>query len=353
MDDTAFRILDALSKNLGRPLSIRRLAEEIKELHGTAYYANVYRAVRGLADDGVLRLTHAGKSSLVSLNFASYLTSDLLTEVELLRKRLFLGERKEWQLLLAELEGRLRSLPGTGPACLINPERNAKLNRAELLILLRNPERGPGVSPEAVPDALADLGKRHGVRLDALVLGEDRLIRFLHSPERNPVQEMLTDEIAFHAPQDLWAAIRAAVVHGLALRFLRPATNPAKIPERDLVTNLARFGYREMGTRAETGEEMCLEFALTALLMQGDARRIEAIPALLAKNPADYSLLVFLARRHSVDGALLGLLKTLDQVRPDRVVRDAVGSLERMGVKEVRAHRAAIEQRMRLYDALG
>ena len=353
MYDTTFRILDTLSRNLGRPTSIRQLTQEIKDLHGTAYYANIYRSIQGLADDGLLRLTPAGRSSLVSLDFGCYLIPALLTEVEFVRKRRFLGERKEWQMLLAELEERLRSLPGTGPACLIDPERNARLNRAELLILLQGPGCGAGVSPEAVHVALADLGKRHGVRLDALVLGEERLTECLRSPERNPVQEMLADEVAFHKPQDLWAAIRDAVVHGLALRFLRPATNPAKIPERDLVTNLARFGYREMGTRAGSGEELCLELVLTALLMQGDARRIGAIPALLAKNPVDYSLLVFLARRHSVDGALLGLLRALDQIRPDRVVRDAVESLERMGVKEVRASRAAIEQRMRLYHALG
>lgn len=353
MDDTTFRILDALSRNLGRPTSIRQLTREIKDLHGTAYYANIYRAIQGLAGDGLLRLTPAGRSSLVSLDFRSYLTPDVLTEVEFVRKRRFLGERKEWQMLLADLEERLRSLPGTGPACLLDPGRNAKLNRAELLILLEPPGRGSGVSPGTVHAALADLGKRRGVRLDALVLGEDRLIERLRSSERNPVQEMLANEIAFHAPEDLWAAIRDAVVHGLALRFLRPATNPAKIPERDLVTNLARFGYREMGTRAESGEELCLEFVLTALLMQGDARRIGAIPALLAKNPVDYPLLVFLARRHSVDGALLGLLRALDEVRPDRTVQDAVESLERMGVKGARTRQASIGERRGLYDALG
>ena len=87
MDETTFRILDALTRNLGRALSIQELTAEMRRLHRSAYYANAHRGVQALQERGVLRIARTGRTAAVSLNFGGYALTDALTEMELRRKR--------------------------------------------------------------------------------------------------------------------------------------------------------------------------------------------------------------------------------------------------------------------------
>ena len=66
MDDTEFRVLDTLSRDPGRDVSISELTRDIRRLHGTAYYANTYKALHKLREEGIVRITKTGNSSLVS-----------------------------------------------------------------------------------------------------------------------------------------------------------------------------------------------------------------------------------------------------------------------------------------------
>src|SRR3989337_431208 len=136
MDETTLKIVDALSRSLGMQLSINELTKEIARLHGRAYYANVYNKLRRLSKEGPVALTKAGKSSLVSLNFTSYLTMDLLPAMELARKHDLLKRRESLRLLLAGIGEELEDFYLVNSFCLINPEGNISLNRVELLILL-------------------------------------------------------------------------------------------------------------------------------------------------------------------------------------------------------------------------
>ena len=284
MDRTTLRILDALARSLGRPPSIRALTAAVRRRSGTAYYANVYRKVQELARDDLVALEKAGAASLASLNLDNRRLIDLLAELELRNTQAFLQGRPAWGFLLRELEQL-----GFASLCLSRPEQNARLNRAEVLGL------GDGRPwPE-----LQRLAEKHDLRLDCLLLSEREFRSLLAGREANPAKDLLIDKIAFFSPQAFWLALSSA-----AVRIPERETDPAKLPERDLLFNLARFGYRELGPRLQPAAPVCLEYLVTALLLRGDARRVRAIPSLLAANPANLAVLRFLAQKHGVAAAL-------------------------------------------------
>lgn len=346
MDETTFRILDTLSRALGKPLSINELTRKMQDLHGTAYYANTYRKLQTLAAQGSITLTKAGRSSLVTLNFRNYYTVDMLTEVEIERKRRFLEKRPDSLLLLSNIDRHLRDLQSIKSMSLINSEKNIKLNRAELLILLRYTGEAAKINAR-----IQTLQRMLNLKIDCLTLSTDEFLNLLKSEEKNPLQEMLADEIAFFHPQELWEEIRNALEQSTPIKTSEKMTNPLKIPAQDMSHNLARFGYREIGPKTRRGKDICIEYVITSVLMRNDARRVEAIPVMLAKNSVNYNLLIFLSQKYELSGRLLGLLKILNRIRRTEKTEAALRSLETMDVKEIKADEESIAEKMNLYNA--
>ena len=136
MDETAYRILDTLARTLGQPFSIQGLAGKVRKFHGTAYYSNVYGAVRALHRAGALTLSPLGKASTVALDFASYRLIDFLTELEIRRKREVMGTAKRAEATFAALEACLRPLHVEFALC-AEPARNLRLNRLEMLVMAK------------------------------------------------------------------------------------------------------------------------------------------------------------------------------------------------------------------------
>ncbi len=83
--ELAFKILDTLARNPGKLLSIRALTEEMSSKNKTEFYANVYHQIEDLRKNDVLKITRAGRSNLIELNFSSDGLQPALTEMELLR----------------------------------------------------------------------------------------------------------------------------------------------------------------------------------------------------------------------------------------------------------------------------
>lgn len=128
-------------------------------------------------------------------------------------------------------------------------------------------------------------------------------------------------------------------------------TNPACISDSDLTYNLARFGYKEFGLTIEQGQRFCIEYIITTLLIQNDARRILAIPIILAKNSARSNLIVFLSQKYGVSGRLLGLMRITHKIKPTKEIGEAIELLEILNAKEIPANEKDILQKMRLYNA--
>jgi hypothetical protein len=84
-----------------------------------------------------------------------------------------------------------------------------------------------------------------------------------------------------------------------------------------------------MGEKIREGPYICIEFIIASLLIGNNARRIEAIPILLAKNRANYSLLTFLSQKYGFEGELLGILRALNSLKPTDDIQGAIRILER------------------------
>lgn len=350
MDETTFRILDTLSRQLGRPLSILELTRKIQQFHHTAYYANIYEKLRNLAARGIITLEKAGRSSIAGLNFGDYFLLDLLTEMELTKKRRVLERRPELRMLCADIDVRFKELPFTQSISLIRPERNIRLNKAELLILLQRQGSDERCRLRGIMETLQ---RAHNIRIDYLPLTTTELLELLSSAEENPLKEMLSSSVCVFSPQAFWSEMLEAERKGLRIRLEEVGTDPRKVPENELVYNLARFGYKEFGTEAKQSREILKELLATSLLLSRDVRRIEAVPVILAKGRTRWDLLVFLAQKYGTAGRLLGLLRALNHAKPTKEVSEAIAALESMNVKEVKAEEKSIEDRLRLYNVIG
>lgn len=349
MDDTTFRILDTLSRELGRPVSINALTRRIRGIHRTAYYANIYRKLKVLARDGIIGLTIVGRDTIATLNFKQYALIDLLAEMEMRRKREFLQPRTELQMLFLEGDSYLMDLNFIRSISIVDPEKNAKLNKVELLILLRNSKAGHN-EIVAIHKVMQTLQGIHNIRIDYLTLGRDELAELVKSVERNPLKEMLSNKIAFLSPQAFWLEMKDLIDKGISVKIEDAQTSPAKISEQDLAFNLARFGYKEIGSEIRQSDHICIEYVVTSILMRNDARRIQAIPIILAKKKANYHVLIFLSQKYGVSARMLGLLEALYRIKHKKEVGAAIRILEAMKIGKIKADEKSIKERMRLYN---
>lgn len=352
MDEMTVRVMDILARELGHPLSIRELTKKIQESYGTAYYANTYRKLRNLLAHDAITIERAGKSSIVALNFSNYFITDMLAEMELVRKRNLLGKRPRLLMLLADTERHYEDSGFTRSMSLVDPERNMRLNRIELLAILPNLRASQDFRDCTLEmhDKIRTLESKHNIRIDALMQPKNEFLALLGSSDVNPIKEMLSNKVTFFHPQTFWTDMRDAFERGIHVRTRESALKPARLAEHDLIYNLARFGYKEIGTRIGEGEDICAEYIVASLLLKDEARRINAVPIILAKNKVYYSLLVFLSQKYGVADRLLGVLKALNRIKPTKKVKLATETLEALGVAEKKANERTMREKMALYD---
>lgn len=353
MDTTTFRILDIMSTYLGNFFSINQLTEKIKEIHGTAYYTNIYKRLHDLETKGLMNLKKVGKSSIIELNFQNYLLIDLLAEMEIKKKLAFLEGRTDLQMLLKEMDSCFSNIYSVKSICSIDSERNLKLNKMEFLYLLKHLGEASDIQNETarIHGELQKLQDKHNLRIESLVLDESEFLALLESDEINPLKEILSKKTIFFCPQAFWNEMREIIERGTEFTTEETKTKPSEISEKDLIYNLARFGYKEFGSRIGQGEKICIEYIITSLLMQGDARRIEAIPIIMAKHNANSNLLIYLSQKFGTSGRLLGLLEILADIKSTEELERSIKLLKAFNVTAIEADERSISEKMRLYNA--
>lgn len=353
--ETEFRILDVLSREIGNSLSINKIAEKVKTVYGSGDYKNIYVAMNNMARNKVVKLEPTGNTSIASINFENYMIIDLLSELELKKKQDFLKNRQEMQMLMMEIDTYLHSFLLIKSISFMNPEKNTKLNKAELFIHLRKTDRKSMEETKRGIHAIIDtLQKIHNIRIDYMVLEDKMFLNLLRSNEHNPAKEMLSNKIVIFNPQDFWFEIKKAMEAGIKIIAEESETNPAKTSEADLVFNLTRFGYTELGPQVKQGKLICIEYVINAIMFQNDARRIDAIPVILAKNSdkTNYDLLLFLARKYGFGGKILGILKVMRNlvVHGMAMINEPIRLLEAMKMEEVKANEKSIQEKLKLYN---
>lgn len=349
MDTPTLRILDTISSHLGDSLSINQLTERIKDTYGIAYYANIYKKLQELKKEGLLNLDNLGRSSIIKLNFQNYLLIDFLSEMEIEKKMEFLKNRNDLLIFLTEMDKSLNETCAIKSVSSINPAKNIKLNRIELLFLLRKTSDYHNETVTLYKEMLK-LQNKYNLRIDSLILDEDDFSDLIKSDEINPLREALSKKTTFFCPQAFWSEIRA-IAEETEIKSIRTETKPSSISDLDIVYNLGRFGYKEFGLKTEQGRKFCIEYLITALLLLDDPRRLEAIPIVLAKNSFRSNLLAFLSQKFGTGGKLLGLLRILQKIKPASEIAETIGILKIFKLEETRADEQSIMQKMRLYNA--
>ena len=346
----ALRILDTLSSNLGASLSINQLTERVKETHGTAYYVNIYRELQKLKKEGTISLEPIGRSTNVKLNFQNYLLIDTLAEMEIEKKKNFLTKRNDQIPFLTEIEQLFTDSCTIKSISSIRPTKNIKLNKAELLFLLRKTQEYHNETKQLYKEMLR-LQKKYNLKINSLILDRDDFGDLITSDEINPLREALSEKITFFAPQAFWIEIKQ-IAEKTEIKTISPETKPANISDLDLTYNLNRFGYREFGPQIAQGKKFCIEYIITAILLQEDARLTEAIPIILAKNNFKSNILAFLSQKFETARPLLGILNTLEKIKPNRETNETIDILEALNTEAMPADEESILQKMRLYNAL-
>jgi hypothetical protein len=88
------------------------------------------------------------------------------------------------------------------------------------------------------------------------------------------------------------------------------------------------------------------------LLLREEARGIDAVAVILAKNSFSSNLLAFLSQKYEVSPRLLGILNVLRQTNPKPEIDNTAKILKAISTKELPADENIIRQKLELYNAL-
>ena len=88
------------------------------------------------------------------------------------------------------------------------------------------------------------------------------------------------------------------------------------------------------------------------MLLREEARGIDAVAVILAKNNFNSNLLAFLSQKYEVSPRLLGILEVLGQTNPKSEVENTLKILKAINPQELPADKESIRQKLELYNAL-
>lgn len=381
MEKTEFRILETLSRTPGRGLSIYELTKQIRQKYKTGDYKNIYEKTQSLKKEGLIQLDEIGGSSICQLNFNNYLITDYLAQTEIEQKKQFLEKYSSFLPIFEELEQDINAnYQDTESLLILNPEQNARLNKIELLFILRSQYPftemlGSGksatithFSAEQLEEILEKekaklyeliryLKIRYNIKSNAIFLKRKEFEEFLQSGDENFIKQSLTNKIAIFGENQFWKTIRQQIKKGKQFKPVK-IKNIDQISEEEIAVNLQRFGYTEHGTTLTNQTRIGLETTIVGILIQNKARQIEIIPTILEKafqkkdNAPNYSLLIFLAQKFEKLEKLTGLLQAYQKLKPRPETELALQCIKALKIKPTPIATRSIKEKMRLYHAL-
>ena len=350
MDKQTLRIIDTITSRIGDSLTINQLTERIKETYGSAYYANVYQKIRAIEKEGLLKIESIGKSSSLKLNFQNYILIDEIAEMEIEKKINFLTKRNNLLPFLTELDTSFHDTCTIKSIISMNPSRTVKLNRMDLLFVLGNTINYHDETIEICKE-MQRLQNKHNLKINNLIINKDDFSELSTSDEINPVREALSQKIIFLYPQIFWSIIKEIEAKN-KIHTITTETKPSDISESTMAFNLNRFGYKEFGLNLTQSDKICIEYIITAILLQEDARKTDATAIILAKNNFKSNILCFLSQKFQTTGKLLGILKVLQEIKPTPEINKTIALLKTFKTEEQPADGESIRKNMRLYNAL-
>ena len=196
------------------------------------------------------------------------------------------------------------------------------------------------------------LQDKYNLKIDSLILAEEDFSSLMRSNEINPIREAIAKETTIFGAEAFWSRIREISRQSRSISVIQEETRPSKISESALTANLYGFGYKEFGSTITESNRYCIEYIIIALLLSEDARRIDAVPTILAKNEFRENVLAFLSQKYRTTGKLLGLMKILHKILPSDQIARTISVLQTFGEKEIPGNESSIIRSMELYNAV-
>lgn len=354
MSATKLRVLDTLARTIGGSHSIRSLADQVEEHHGTGHYRNVHDQLQALEGDGIVSFRKAGRSKVAHLRFDRAGFPDTMATLELWRKRGLLDDRPAAAEAISRLETTLASDEHVLSIGLAEPHRNIKLRRLDPLILLRGPtQHAPRSDQPAIERGLAEqlatLERDLSLRIDPWIVPAQRYGERLRARDASPAPRILRSEICIWHPQAFWHSVAASLPHGEGLAPESPA-RLASLDEAALAWNLTRWGYEERGRELDDqATPLCPEAAAIGALAAEIPRWIGAAGVVLTKAEIEPTLLAYLAKAEERAGQLAGVLQVLADRRPDPSLEQTLDLLDALGVEATTIEQDMVLDAVELY----
>lgn len=311
MNEHEFRVLDALVRNPDGRMSINELDRWVSRRYNLRKaYKNTRHTVLRLRLENVLSTKSRGKSTMTGLNFGSPLLAGELAIFEIEKKRRFLTANPDFNGVLWELEKKLDAVADF--AILSDPERSRITGSWDALLAVRD--------ESAADRVVGNFEKMHNIRINQLVLMPREFESSMTSEEGNPAKAFLAGErMVLLNPERFWRTVCSMKERGLEIK-LENLPNPTKLKDEAILANMSIFGYPLRSPSAkkpsEAGlEKIALESLIAAIVFKGgDARLIEAIPILLAKNPVNQRYLFFMAKKYGMINKVGFLLEASEEL---------------------------------------
>ncbi len=347
---TEFQILDTLARQTGGSPSIRSFTEKVDHYHGKAHYANVHKALQGLAEEGIVTFRASGRSKIPGLRFQNPGFLDAMATLELWRKRTLLKERPNASEPLKRLESSLAEKGSVLSVCLTEPDRNLRLRRLEPLILIQDTNSQPVPSQEAdLAEEMAELQSATSLRIDPWIVPAQRFENYLRARQANPAPRILHTETCLWHPQAFWRTVATALPHG---EGLAPQTRSrlASMEESALAWNLTRWGYEERGRELDDhGPRLCPEATVIAALAANVPRWTGAAGVVLAKANIDPTLLVYLAKSEDQAARLAALAEILQRHQPRPILEHTLTLLDALKIGAEPIEQGMVMETVELY----
>lgn len=302
MDSLRYKILKLLTANPGKRDSIRELSKALGE-----HYSLMHGKLQKM-NGKEIKLIRQGKSTIPTLVF-SYGNSKAFEAME---AESFLALDNASKRALEEIEAGLSSLLVKSMA-LINHSKNKGMNYYEIMVLFD--DEAPGFTAEggkieegkkqaverrekelaeylkSAPERILGLERKHGFRINLLLLRQSEFERELYAQEDNLARECFLEKIVFHKAGLFWH-------EPFSLRGAPPEILfRDKISRGQILYALDKYGIGMHSEEKPEALNISIERLAGEIIKSDNARIIGIIPALLAKNDFNSWRLLFIAKR--------------------------------------------------------
>jgi len=301
MNKEETRILSYLSDSLGSGGSIQQMHRAINKKYGPAYYSNIYNATKKLEKRGIILMEPEGKSQIIRLDRSNPISTYYMSEIESIK-----AQRPIRQLdkMIGDILGLAGGRFGIISICALEPEKYAKINRIQLLILTRHGEDMHGLIT-----SLLEMESMHNTKIDPIILTDGEFIGMMQGDELNPLKDLILDKSILYNADGFWEIIRG---HRIDAKYKILGKSLHDLTRAELAHNYTRFGY-ELQESASSADDISIEPIIFSMSINEGARIRQGAIILCHKNikRINFPILYYLFKRYGELGKLKGILNAL------------------------------------------